>query len=223
MDTRGTWARLEDSKVLQGFKAMTVAQMPRTIESDATFSGGTVMTNFRQGVSRTAAEEFCDIVETYSDTAYNIALRMLHNTADAEDAVQEAFISAYRAFSKFNGQSKVTTWLYRIVVNACLMKIRKEKSRANYLTEIGYDDAVVYDWRNDPEKAAVNGELREVVESGLGWLSPGLRAPVVLRDVQGLTTEEGAAVLELSVAAFKSRLHRGRLLLRKRVEDYLVS
>ena len=197
--------------------------MLRTIESDATLSDETVMTSFQQGVSRTTEEEFCDIVETYSDAAYNIALRMLRNTADAEDAIQEAFISAYRAFPSFKGQSKVTTWLYRIVVNACLMKIRKEKSRAKYITETGYDDVVIHDWRNDPEKAAVNGELRDVVESGLALISPDLRAPVVLRDVQGLTTEEGAAVLELSVAAFKSRLHRGRLLLRKRVEDYLVS
>ena len=202
---------------------MTLAQMPRTIESDATLTEEPGMTSFQQGVSRSTEEEFCDMVETYSDSAYNIALRMLRNTADAEDAVQEAFISAYRAFPSFKGQSKVTTWLYRIVVNACLMKIRKVKSRAKYITETGYDDVVIRDWRNDPEKAAINGELRDVVESGLAWLSPDLRAPVVLRDVQGLTTEEGAAILELSVAAFKSRLHRGRLLLRKRVEDYLVS
>ena len=181
------------------------------------------MTSFQRGISRTTEEEFCDIVETYSDAAYNIALRMLRNTADAEDAVQEAFISAFRAFPNFKGQSKVTTWLYRIVVNACLMKIRKDKSRANYITETGYDDVVIHDRRNDPEKAAVNGELRDVVESGLAWLAPDLRAPVVLRDVQGLTTEEGAEVLELSVAAFKSRLHRGRLLLRKHLEDYLAS
>ena len=169
------------------------------------------MTNFQSGISRTTEEEFCDIVETYSDAAYNIALRMLRNTADAEDAVQEAFISAFRAFPNFKGQSKVTTWLYRIVVNACLMKIRKVKSRAQYITEIGYDDVIVHDVSNDPEKAAVNGELREVVESGLAWLSPDLRAAVVLRDVQGLTNDEGAATLKLSVASFKSRLHRGRV------------
>ena len=201
---------------------MIAAQMPRTIESDATLSKGPVITSFQRGISRTAEEEFCDIVETYSDAAYNIALRMLRNTADAEDAVQEAFISAFRAFPNFKGQSKVTTWLYRIVVNACLMKIRKVKSRAQYITEIGYDDVIVHDVSNDPEKAAVNGELREVVESGLAWLSPDLRAAVVLRDVQGLTTDEGAAVLELSVSAFKSRLHRGRVLLRTRLEDYLA-
>ena len=171
---------------------------------------------------RAASDEaFSRVVEEQADFAYNVAYRMLRNVEDAEDAVQEAFISAYRAFHRFKGQSKVSTWLYRIVVNACLMKIRKEKSRSKYLTETGYNDAVIQDWGNDPEQAAVNGELREVVDSGLAWLSPDLRAAVVLRDVQGVTTEEGAEALGLSVAAFKSRLHRGRVLLRKRLQEYL--
>ena len=90
--------------------------------------------------------DFSEMVENYADFAYNVAYRMLRNVEDAEDAVQEAFISAYRAFSTFKGQSKVSTWLYRIVVNACLMKIRKEKSRTKYFFETGYNDAVIQDW-----------------------------------------------------------------------------
>ena len=199
---------------------MVVAQMPRPIVSHATPSEGDLMAH-EPAVVRTAEEEFSDIVERYSDSAYHIALRMLHNAADAEDAVQEAFVSAYRAFSKFNGQSKVTTWLYRIVVNACLMKIRKEKSRANYLTETGYDDAVVHDWRNDPEKAAINSELRDVLHSGLGRLCPEFRAAIVLRDVQGLSNQESAEALDITVLSCKSRLHRARVLLRKYLEGYL--
>ncbi len=201
---------------------MIAAQMPRTIESDATLSGGLMMTSYEQRVSRTTEEEFCDIVETYSDPAYNIAFRMLHNADDAEDAVQEAFISAYRAFPKFKGQSKVTTWLYRIVVNACLMKIRKEKARTKYLPETGYDDAVIYDWRNDPQKAAMNAELRDVLHNGLARLHPKLRTVVVLRDVQGLSSQEAAEVLDISVANAKSRLHRARVLLREYLEGYLA-
>ena len=185
-------------------------------------SEGAAMASFQQGVFRTKEEEFSDIVERYSDPAYRIALRMLQNAADAEDAVQEAFISAYRSFSNFKGQSKVTTWLYRIVVNACLMKIRKEKSRANYLTETGYDDAVVHDWRNDPEKAAMNAELRDVLQRGLGRLGPELRTVIVLRDVQGLSCPEAAEALDITVASFKSRLHRARVLLRKYLEGYLA-
>jgi len=199
---------------------MVVAQMPRSIVSHPTLSEGGLMALESVAV-RTMEEEFSDIVEKYSDSAYQIAFRMLHNAADAEDAVQEAFISAYRAFSKFKGQSKVTTWLYRIVVNACLMKIRKEKSRANYLTDAGYDDAVVPDWRNNPEKAAMNAELRDVLQMGLGRLCPDSRAAIVLRDVQGLSSQEAADALNITVASFKSRLHRARVLLREYLEDYL--
>ena len=76
---------------------------------------------------------FNEIVEQYSDLAYSVAFRMLRNVEDAEDAVQEAYISAFKALPHFKGQSKLSTWLYRIVVNACLMKIRKDKSRAKYI------------------------------------------------------------------------------------------
>ena len=166
-------------------------------------------------------QAFVEVVEQYSELAYNVALRMLRNPADAEDAVQEAFISAYKAFPKFRGQSKASTWLYRIVVNACLMKIRKEKSRSRYLADTGFEDLVVPDWRDDPEDATVNGELRDTIQLGLDQLSPELRASIVLRDVQGLSTEEAAQAVGLSPAAFKSRLHRARVLLRKHLSGYL--
>ena len=145
---------------------------------------------------------------------------MLRNAEDAEDAVQEAYISAFKALPNFKGQSKLSTWLYRIVVNACLMKIRKEKSRAKYISENLFDDALVYDWKNDPEEAAVNSELRSTLEGGLEVLSPDLRAAVVLRDIQGLSTEESAEALNISIASLKSRLHRARIILRKHLEEY---
>jgi RNA polymerase sigma-70 factor (ECF subfamily) len=210
---------------------MMIAEMPRAIGADTTFLEEAVVTSFEQKSHRNREEQFEDqfseMVEAYSSMAYNIALRMLRNTADAEDAVQEAFISAYRAFPKFKGQSKVSTWLYRIVVNACLMKIRKEQVRSKYLANTGYDDSVVPNWRdadspNEPERAALNSELRDLLDEGLSRLSPELRAAVVLRDVQGFTTEEAATTLDLTVSSLKARLHRGRVLLRKHLEGYLV-
>ena len=163
---------------------------------------------------------FTEIVEQYSDLAYSVAFRMLRNAEDAEDAVQEAYISAFRALPNFKGQSKLSTWIYRIVVNACLMKIRKDKSRAKYISEKDYDDALIYDQKNDPEDAAVNNELRSTLEDGLDHLSPDLRATVVLRDIQGLSTEESSEALNISIASLKSRLHRARVLLRKHLEEY---
>jgi RNA polymerase sigma-70 factor (ECF subfamily) len=164
--------------------------------------------------------QFTEIVEQYSDLAYSVAFRMLRNAEDAEDAVQEAYISAFKALPNFKGQSKLSTWLYRIVVNACLMKIRKDKSRSKYISENLFDDALVYDQKNDPEDAAVNSELRSTLEGGLDYLSPDLRAVVVLRDIQGLSTEESAEALDISVASLKSRLHRARVQLRKHLEEY---
>ena len=168
----------------------------------------------------TLDELFTDLVEKYSDLAYSVSFRMLRNVEDAEDTVQESFIAAYRALPKFKGQSKLSTWLYRIVVNTCLMKIRKDKSRAKYLAETAFDDAIVYDWRNDPEDAAVNSELREVLECRLDQISPDLRAAVVLRDIQGLSGEDAAEALGISVASLKSRLHRARVLLRGHLDGY---
>ena len=159
-------------------------------------------------------------MEQYSDLAYSVTFRMLRNAEDAEDAVQEAYISTFKALPNFKGQSKLSTWLYRIVVNACLMKIRKDKSRAKYISENLFDDALNYDWKNDPEDAAVNSELRSTLEQGLDVLSPDLRAAVVLRDIQGLSTEESAEVLDISIASLKSRLHRARILIPKHLEEY---
>ena len=205
---------------------MGMAQKAESILFDATLPEESAMTTLEGAYEATEAA-FSDLLEEHSQMAYNIALRMLRNPTDAEDAVQEAFISAYRAFPKFKGQSKVSTWLYRIVVNACLMKIRKEKSRAKYLTQTAYDDELVHEWPsagswNEPERAALNGELRDALDNGLDRLSPEIRATVVLRDVQGFTTEEAATTLDISVPSLKARLHRGRVLLRKHLEGYLA-
>ena len=175
-----------------------------------------------QGTHNTTTEAFCALVEQYLDYAYNIAFRILQNAADAEDAVQEAFISAYRAYPSFKGHSKVSTWLYRIVVNACLLRIRKQRIRARYFIEAGYDDPIAHHWSGNPERAALNSELHDVLEAGLGLLGPELRAAIVLTGVEGLSNEEAANALDISLPAFKSRLHRARVHLRKYLEGYLA-
>ena len=162
---------------------------------------------------------FEEIVEKHSDFVYNVALRMTSDPHDAEDVMQEAFLSAYRAFSRFRGQSSVTTWLYRITVNTALMKHRKEK-KGKYLTDTGIDDIDIPNWADSPEQAALDSELRASIQAGLSKLPPDLRTAVVLRDVQGLSGNETAEVLKIPVATLKTRLHRGRVLLRKYLEGY---
>ncbi len=164
--------------------------------------------------------DFDEIVEKYSDFVYNVAFRMMGKPEDAEDVAQDAFISAYRALDRFRGDARVTTWLYRITVNAALMKLRKEK-RARTLTQTGLEDVDVPDWDASPERSAVTSELGEKLQEGISMLQPELRGAVILRDVEGLSNTEAAEVLGITVSSLKSRLHRGRILLRKYLSDYV--
>ncbi len=167
-----------------------------------------------------ATADFDRIVEEHSSFVYNVAFRMMGNPQDAEDVAQEAFISAYRAFERFRGESKVTTWLYRITVNAALMRLRKEK-KARTLTQTGLDDLVIPDWSDAPFRAARDSELGDRMRDGIEMLPDDLKAAVVLRDMEELSNAEAAEVVGISVPALKSRLHRGRVLLRKHLEEYL--
>ncbi len=151
---------------------------------------------------------------------YNVALRMMGSPEDAEDVAQDAFLSAYRAFGRFRGESKASTWLYRITVNAALMRLRKTK-RARTLTRTGLDDIEIPDWGRTPDEFASNSELGDKLREGLDALPPDMKAAVVLRDVEGLSNAEAALALQISVSSMKSRLHRGRTLLRKHLEEYL--
>ena len=165
--------------------------------------------------------DFDTIVEKYADFVYNVALRMMGKPEDAEDVSQDAFLSAYRAFDRFRGESRVTTWLYRITVNAALMKLRKEK-RARTLTQTGLEDVDVVSW-DTPDKSAASSELGDKLREGISQLQPDLRAAVVLRDVEQLSNSEASDVLGITVSSLKSRLHRGRILLRKYLSDYVAA
>ncbi len=162
---------------------------------------------------------FEQLVEELADRVYNIALRITGETRDAEDATQEAFLAAWRGWGGFRHQSSPTTWLYRIAVNASLHRVRRRRS-SDYLTDIGDDEASVQDWSASVAELAEQGELRDLVLGGLAQLEPEQRAALVLRDVDGLSTTEAAEVLDISVPALKSRLHRARAALRQHLADY---
>lgn len=169
-------------------------------------------------------DDFRSIVEEHTDLVYGVAYRMMNNAQDAEDVTQETFLSAFRHWESFRGGSAVGTWLYRIAVNACLMRLRKEKRVRASTVDPGYADAGVLDWAPDPsgtpEEHAINSELREEMVKALAALPSDLRAAVVLRDVQGMSNSEAADILGVSVPSVKSKLHRGRVVLRKRLEGY---
>jgi RNA polymerase sigma-70 factor (ECF subfamily) len=148
---------------------------------------------------------------------------MMGNQVDAEEVVQDAFLSAYRARDRFKGTSQVTTWLYRITVNAALMRLRKKSRKVEIPTEPeeltrAYDQP---DHRADPDRALLSLELAQKIQAAIANLPPDQRAVVVLRDIQGLSNDEAAAILEVSVTALKTRLHRGRVAIRNELAPYL--
>lgn len=158
-----------------------------------------------------------------------LAERMLRDRGLAEDAVQEAFISALRGLSRFEGRSSIKTWLHRITVNASLTKLRQlkrlgEQSIDEHLPEFDRQDCrIEAPW---PYLAAVqevleNAELRARVNAGIDELPDSYRIVLQLRDIEGYTTGEVAALLEISEANVKVRLHRARSALKKLLEPIL--
>ena len=140
--------------------------------------------------------------------------------------MQEAFLKAYGNLAKFQEQSKFYTWLVRIAVNEALMKLRRRKPERTVSLDEDIkteDDSLpreIADWSPNPEQQYTQAELREILSKTIQGLPPGFRTVFVLRDVEGLSTEETAAALELSVPAVKSRLLRARLQLRERLTRY---
>lgn len=159
---------------------------------------------------------FEQLVAEYGDRVFGIALRVTGSPSDAEEVMQEAFLLAFRSWSTFRGEAAPTTWLYRIAVNAALMRVRGRRD-VELLSE--RDEAAdVADWTSDAAQAVLRGELRDQIEAAITRLPEDLRVTLILRDLEGLSTAETAAALEISEPAVKSRLHRARVLLR----GYLV-
>src|SRR6202051_4341401 len=169
---------------------------------------------------------FEELVRRYDRNVFRIAQHITQNREDAEDVVQEAFLKAYRNLEKFQEQSKFYTWLVRIAVNEALMKVRRRKPERTVSLDEDIkteDDSLpreVADWSPNPEQMYNQEELRDILTRTIQGLPSGFRTVFVLRDVEGLSTEETAQALELSIPAVKSRLLRARLQLRERLNRF---
>ncbi len=168
-------------------------------------------------------DAFEQLVRRYDRNVFRIAQHITQNHEDAEDVVQDAFLKAFQNLKNFQEQSKFYTWLVRIAVNEALMKLRRRRTGKmvsldeDVQTE---DDSVpreVADWAPNPEQLYNQAELHEILDKTIQGLPPGFRTVFVLRDVEGLSTEETAEALDLSIPAVKSRLLRARLQLRNRL------
>jgi len=168
---------------------------------------------------------FEQLVKRYDRKLLRIAQHVTHNREDAQDSVQEAFLRAFQNLSQFREDSKFSTWLIRITVNQSLMKLRKRAIREvslheDFQTDVGMLPMEAADWAPNPEQLYWASELRNILSNALSELRPVLRAVFVLRDIEGLSTDQTAEVLNLSHTAVKARLWRARLQLREHLSKY---
>ena len=165
---------------------------------------------------------FGELVERYETKVYSLAMKMLRNPEDAEDVLQETFLRAYRGLKSFQGNSTFSTWIYRITANSALMKLRKKQ-----LPTVSIEDADeretpinIADWSPGPIEQLLTLETQQAMTEAIEALPAEFRQVFVLRDLEGHSNAEVAEILDLSVAAVKSRLHRARLKVRNHLTRF---
>jgi RNA polymerase sigma-70 factor (ECF subfamily) len=177
---------------------------------------------------------FEKLVLRYRSKIYGLALRMMKDAGEAEELMQETFLSAWQNLPRFRGESAFSSWLYRICANFALMRLRRRKFEAppqaeEQLPEPRFDSEGTllatpsYDWSRGTEEKALDRELRNAIETATSKLPVDYRTVFLLKDVEGLSYEEIAEATESSVPAVKSRLHRARLALRESIESFYAA
>lgn len=171
---------------------------------------------------------FTELVRRYEGKVYQLALRLTGNQMDANDVIQEVFLSVYQKLHTFRGQAAFSSWLYRITANASFARLNQRKRQAS----VSIDDVLpavegqspggtFSEWSQKPDTILFNKEARAALEQAINDLPEEFRTVVILRDVENQSNQDVAELLNLSVAAVKSRLHRARLALRRKLGEYL--
>lgn len=157
----------------------------------------------------------------HADRVYAVVIRFGAPSGEAEEIVQETFVRAWRAIGRFKGESQFFTWLYRIAINETKRHMTRRGTRLERLA--ADDDALetIGDPAPSPQLRAEHQDLRAALQRAVRALPMDHRIPLVLRDIEGLSTAQAAAIMALGEPAFKSRLHRARLAVREAMEDYL--
>jgi len=174
-----------------------------------------------------------DLADAYGSKIYQLAFRYLRNKEDAEEVAQDVLFKVYRKVGAFRGDAALSSWIYRITFNAAMSRLRtasfqrtqdEERQRAAATldgeTPTPNRRADVADWSQMADERMLRSQLRRRAIRAILALPAIYRAPVLLRDIQGMSTEEASAVLKVKDQTLKSRLHRGRLILRKQLADF---
>lgn len=170
-----------------------------------------------------------ELASTYGPRIFQLALRYVKNREDAEEVAQDVLLKVCRKIDAFRGDAALSSWIYRITFNTAMSRLRNSRAtRAGELSEESLDDVVgerrsareIADWSDMGDEQVLRGQMRRRLIAAVLELPDIYRAPVVLRDLHGLSTEEASAVLAVKGQTLKSRLHRGRTILRQRLADF---
>jgi RNA polymerase sigma-70 factor (ECF subfamily) len=168
---------------------------------------------------------FAGLVSAYSDRIYNLGLRILRNKEDAEDILQESFLTVLEKLHTFDGRSSFFTWIYRIATNASLMKLRKKKPVYTDLSEDPangqrFEEKILIDWSQNPLLDLQNKEIKKTLNDAIKELPEIYRTVFVLRDIEHLSIRETGQILDISEENVKIRLRRARLFLRDKITTF---
>jgi RNA polymerase sigma-70 factor, ECF subfamily len=190
-------------------------------------------TNERQLIERLRTGDdlaVAELASTYGPKIFQLAMRCLNNREDAEEVAQDVLLKVCRKIALFRGDAALSSWIYRITFNTAMSRLRNAKARRvgevpeESLDTVGFNGEPtrrdVADWSDMADEHVMRSELRRRLMKAVLELPAIYRAPVVLRDLKGLTTEEASALLKVKDQTLKSRLHRGRIILRQRLADF---
>lgn len=169
---------------------------------------------------------FAELVDMYQSKIFHLAYRMLHNRHEAEEIVQETFLRVYTNLERYDEDQKFSTWIYRIGTNLCIDRLRKRRPSYSLDADVGEGEgndwyAMLKSEENSPDDQLVLSELQQVIREAIGELPEKYKAIITLRYLQDLSLQEISDVLSMPVTTIKTRLHRGREYLRKKLENFL--
>ena len=173
-------------------------------------------------------DSFEQLANLYQKKIYALSFNLTRNAMDSEDVTQEVLLTLFKKIHTFQGRSAFSSWVYRITLNATYMKLRSRKKEQSISIEellpsfngSGFQQEKIQDWSENTESLLFDNEVRETIQKAVNLLPDKEKIVFLLRDVEGLSTENVSEILELSVPAVKSRLHRARLFLRKKLAGY---
>ena len=171
---------------------------------------------------------FEQLANLYQKKIYALSFNLTRNITDSQDVTQEVLLTLFRKGHTFQGKSAFSSWVYRITLNASYMKLRSRKKEPNVTIDellpsfnsSGFQQEKIQDWSENTESLLFDNETREVIQKAVDLLPEKEKVVFILRDVEGLSTEKVSNILELTIPAVKSRLHRARLFLRKKLANY---